>query len=409
MQYNTIIIGGGASGLMCAYQLQKASDNFLLLEKKESLGQKILLTGGKRCNVTNNLEVDDFIKSLTLSNKKFLYSSLNNFGTRDIVNFFSENRCKLKLEDNFKYFPFSNNSRDILNVFIDNIPPEKIILNSPVEKIIKQEDLFVVVCKDNQYIAKNIVIATGSKSFPHTGSSGDGLDFAKQFEIDTFEFTPAETHVYSKQVENQLSLLQGSSLSNVNVSIKDRNKNIKGDVLFTHFGLSGPAIMHLSEDIYDFLQNGKVVLQVSLVQVTKNQLDILFEKSKEEKFKIQSAIEKVCSKRITKVILEKYKVFNKNIMDIPEEIIREIKKELLSYEIEIDRVQDVTKAYVNKGGVSTLELNPKTMESTKVKNLYFIGETVNLHGPIGGSNLTIAFSSAVAASKNIIENSDKNK
>ncbi len=404
MIYNTIIIGGGTSGLMCAYQLSQEKVNFLLIEKNESLGKKLLLTGGSRCNVTNNLDADAFIQSLTLPHKRFLYSLIKDFGPNDIVNFFSKNNCPLVLENNLKYFPKSNKSQDILNVFINNISKNNISLNTHIKKVYKENDEFIVESDNKKFRAKNLVIATGSKSYPITGSTGDGLGFAKDLGIEYTNFTPAETHVYSKQVVEELSTLQGSSLKNVVVKIKGTNKKIQGDVLFTHFGLSGPAILHLSEDIYDLLKTQKVILQIPLGEKSQSEVEELFSNAKTKNTLILKVLELCTTNRIANLILDKLNIKNKNINEISKSDIIKLKDSLLGYEILIDRVQDVTKAFVNKGGISTKSLNPKTMEVKDIPNLYLIGETVDLHGPIGGFNITIAFSTAVAAAKNIINN-----
>ncbi|MGI6767964.1 MAG: NAD(P)/FAD-dependent oxidoreductase [Bacilli bacterium] len=404
MIYNTIIIGGGTSGLMCAYQLAQAKVDFLLIEKKESLGKKLLITGGTRCNVTNNLDVDTFIQNLTLPHKRFLYSLLKNFGPSDILNFFAENNCPLVLEDNLKYFPKSNRSQDVLNVFLNKIPTNQIMLNTAINKVYKDGDIFIIECSNKKFKAKNVVLATGSKSYPHTGSSGDGLKFAKDLGIDYTDFTPAETHIYSKQVVKELSLLQGYSLKNVVVRIKGRNKKATGDVLFTHFGLSGPAIMHLSEDIYDCLQNQKVILQIPFGSLSRSEVEDFFNKSRTKNISILKTLEQCTTKRIANLLLEKGKIQNKKINEISKNAIQKLKDALLGYEITVDLVQDVTKAFVNKGGISTKELSPKSMEAKRISNLYCIGETVDLHGPIGGYNITIALSTAVAAAKNIIKN-----
>ncbi|HHX79660.1 MAG TPA: aminoacetone oxidase family FAD-binding enzyme [Acholeplasmataceae bacterium] len=407
MIYNTIIIGGGTSGLMCAYQLAQAKVDFLLIEKNESLGKKLLITGGKRCNVTNNLDVDTFIQNLTLPHKRFLYSLLENFGPSDILNFFAENNCPLVLEDNLKYFPKSNRSQDVLNVFLNKIPMNHVKLNTAITKIYKDGDIFIVECLNDKFKSRNVVLATGSKSYPHTGSSGDGLKFAKDLGIDYTDFTPAETHIYSNQVVKELSVLQGYSLKNVVVRIKGRNKKAQGDVLFTHFGLSGPAIMHLSEDIYDCLQNQKVILQIPLGSHSREEIDDLFNISRTKNMTILKTLEQCTTKRIANLLLEIGQIQNKNINEISKTTIQKLKDALLGYEITVDRVQDVTKAFVNKGGISTRELSPKSMETKRIANLYCIGETVDLHGPIGGYNITIALSTAVAAAKNIIKNNSQ--
>ncbi len=405
MIYNTIINGGGVSGLMCAYQLAQSKVDFLLIEKKESLGKKLLLTGGTRCNVTNNLDVDTFIQNLTLPHKRFLYSLLKDFGPSDILKLFSGNNCPLVLENDLKYFPKSNRSQDVLEVFLKKIPQHQIKLNTAVSKIYKHEDIFIVECSNKEYKAKNVVIASGSKSYPHTGSTGDGLKFARDLEIEFTEFTPAETHIYSRQVVKEFDTLQGSSLKDIIVKIKGTNKKSQGDVLFTHFGLSGPAILHLSEDIYDSMQKQKVILQLPLGSLSRSEIDDVFNISRSKNMTILKTLEQCTTKRIASLLLEKLQIENKRINEISKNLIQKLIDALLGYEITVDRVQDVSKAFVNKGGISTEELSPKTMEVKRIANLYFIGETVDLHGPIGGYNITIALSTAVAAAKDIISKS----
>lgn len=404
MNFNTIIIGGGVSGIMCAYQLHQAGIDFVLLEKNDSLGKKLLITGGSRCNVTNNLDINSFINSISLKHKRFLYSALDNFGTKEIVDFFNNNNCPLELNEDFKYFPKSNKSSDVLEVFSSYIPKNKIRFNFDVKSIKKTDNGFAVESDDTIINSINLVIATGSKSYPHTGSTGDGIKFGKSLGLDYSIFTPAETHVYSSQVVNELIDLQGSSLKNVIVSIKDTRIKMKGDVLFTHFGLSGPAIMHLSEDIYDLLQIDKVVLSVPLTNLSKEDLDELFAKARINNYSTTKTLEACTTKNIANILVNRLNIKKLNIPDINKNTITILKELLLGYEINIDKVQEFSKSYVNKGGISTKELEPKTMESKKFPGLYFIGETVDLHGPIGGYNITIAFSTAVAAAKSIIIN-----
>ncbi|MFA5542259.1 MAG: aminoacetone oxidase family FAD-binding enzyme [Bacilli bacterium] len=403
MKYNTIIIGGGTAGLMCAYQLEEANIDYVVLEKNDSLGKKLLLTGGTRCNVTNNLDTSSFISSLTIPHRRFLYSSLSDFNTKDIIKFFNDNGCSLVLNEGFKYFPKSYKSIDVLKVFIEKISKNRIILNSNVTKIAKNNELFVVQSGSQIYQATNVVIATGSKSFPKTGSCGDGLEFAKMLGINYFDFTPAETNVFSRQVVNELADLQGFSFKNINVSIKNTNIKTQGDVLFTHFGLSGPAIMHLSEYIFDYLKEGNVTLKLPLTNSTQEEINSLFIEAREKNFSLLKTLEKLTTKKIAKILIDQLSIEEKNFADLNKRHILSIKEKLLGYDITVDNVLDVTKAYVNKGGIDTKELSPKTMEVKSVTNLYFIGETVDLHGPIGGFNITIAFCTAVSAAKDIIK------
>lgn len=400
--YDCVVVGGGASGLMCAYLLEKANLDYIILEKTERLGQKLLLTGGTRCNVTNNFLVDIFIGNLMCTNRRFIYKALHEFGPKEVVQFFQDHNVQLALEEGYKYFPKSNKSKDILDVFLQNIDEDRISLNSPATKIYKEGDLFIVQVAKKQYRAKNVVISVGSKSFPHTGSTGDALAFAKDFSIPYTDYTPAETHLYTNYVSNTLRNWQGLTLENVEVRIKDTKIKTIGNVLFTHFGLSGPAIMHLSEEIYLRLLQNKTSLEIALTKFTKTDLQTLFSSARKENQSLLSVLELVTIKRIAREWMEIFHFENKNVSEIALHEVEKIIHLLLYFDIPIDRVQDVKKAYVNRGGISTKALNPNSMEVKNNSGLYFVGEALDLHGPIGGYNLTIAFSTGHLAAKDIL-------
>ncbi len=400
MIYDCIVIGAGAAGLMAAVELEKNNLNYILLEKMERVGKKLLITGGKRCNVTNNSDIDAFINSLTLKNKRFLYPSLYNYGPNDVIDFFKENDLELVLENNFKYFPITNRSSSIIDVLVKNIAKNRIITNATVKTIEKNENLFKIKVNDKMYTSKNIIIATGSQSFPTTGSSGDGIKLAEKFNIRFNVFTPAETHVYSKEIVNKFSDLQAVSLSNTTVSIIGTKVKCSGDLLFTHFGLSGPAIYHLSENIYEELKKGNDTIKFNLVNKSEEEIRKLFI---QENIFILKVLEGITSKRLAKKILTHNNILNKKVFEISKKELSKIITTLLEFTVKIDRVEDKEKAYVNKGGILLNELNPRSMECKKVEGLYFVGETVNIHGPIGGFNITIAFSMGKLAAQAIAE------
>ena len=401
MIYDVIVIGGGPAGLMACGVLNKKSINYLLLEKNELLGKKLLITGGKRCNVTNNLNVDDFISSLTMKHKRFLYGALNDYGPKDVLEYFKDNGLNLILENNLKYFPETNKSSSVLEVLKRNIDLKKVRLNSYVKRIIKEEDVFIISTIDNTYKSKKLVVATGSNSYPTTGSSGDGLLFAKQLGIDYKKFTPAETHVYSEYVTNNLPDLQGVSLVNTKVKILGTKIENTGGLVFTHFGVSGPTILHSAEFIYEELQNRNVSIAFGLTEKSEEEVINLIEQGRQDNRLILKILEKLTTKRLSRKILELSNIENKNIKEISKKDINKIIEYLTNFTIPIDRVQSKEKAFVNAGGIITKGLNPKTMESKKVPGLYFIGETVDVHGPIGGFNVTIALSTGYKCGNNI--------
>lgn len=404
MIYDVIVIGGGPAGLMASTIFEEHHINFLLLEKNEKLGKKLLITGGKRCNVTNNLSPDQFVENLTFKHKRFLYGALAEFGPKEIISYFNSKGLKLVLEDEFKYFPETGKSSSVLDAFQSVISDKHIKLTQFVKEIHVENEVFIIKTNHEIFHATNVVIATGSNSYPSTGSNGDGLIFAKYLGVESTPFTPAETHVYSRYVTEKLKDLQGVSIPNIKVRVVGTKIAYTGDLLFTHFGLSGPVILHLSEHIYEESLKGKASISFELTDLSANELSILFDSEKKKSNHILKTLESLTSKKLAKKILELVQVENKNINELSKKEINQIIELLTNFLIPIDKVEDRDKAFVNRGGILTGELDPKSMESKKVKGLHFIGETVDLHGPIGGFNITIAMSTGYRCAHSIINN-----
>lgn len=395
-----IIIGAGPAGLMCANTLTKHKIPFIILEKNEKAGKKLLITGNKRCNVTCNRTVEEFMSDLTTTNKKFLYSSLYTFGPDQVLQFFHHLGIEFVLEKNLKYFPKSNHSETILNGLLSGIATNNIKTNQAVKRIEKEHDYYNVVTAKTVYKAKNVIIATGSNSFPNTGSSGDCLRFAKALNVDFYPFQPAETHVFSKQITEEFQQLQGLSYQQVSVSIKGTKISHEGDVLFTHFGLSGPVIYHLSEFIYEELKRNNKRIILNFVNKKK---EVIISELSNTTERLSKYLNGYFTKKHTVELLIQLHIDKTDVRSLSKEEILRIATYMTEYEVSIDRVESKERSYVNKGGISTKELHPNSMEMKKHQGLYVIGESTDLHGPIGGYNITIALSTGYLSALDIIE------
>lgn len=393
-----IVIGGGPAGLMAANELGDRV-NYILLEKNDKVGKKLLLTGGKRCNITNNLPVKLFIESLNISHKRFLYPALTQFGPKDVIAFFNARGLELELEQNFKYFPKTGKSQSVLDALLLGIPNNRIHYKEPVKRITKVEDTYLVETDLEQYESKNLIIAVGSNAYPTMGSSGDVLNFAKHLGIPYKPFTPAETYLFSNKVKTDYADLQGVALT-TNLRINGDKKTHEGDILFTHFGVSGPLILHLSELIYERLEHEKITLYVELTEADPIQI---FNERRTTKDTILSVLEELTTKRLAKKILDLSNIENKRVSDMKKTEIQSLNQYLKAFEIPIDGVEVKEKAFVNAGGIDVKALSPQTMECILHPGLHFVGESTDLQGPIGGFNITIALSTGKLAAKSVKE------
>lgn len=403
MIYDAIIVGGGPSGLMAANVLEKHNVQYLILEKNDQLARKLLLTGGKRCNVTNNLAVPEFIDALNMKHKRFLYHALNRFGTKDILRFFEERGLTLLLEQNLKYFPETQKSQSVLDALTKDIDKQKIMLNHAVKHIEYIKPYWVIQTKEKRFQTKNVVLATGSNAYPTTGSSGDGLVFASHLGIETIPFTPAETHVYASQVKELHSDLQGVTLKNATLYIDGNKSSFPGGILFTHFGLSGPAVLHAAEIIHHILQEKEVYVYFSVCDLPEDDVINLYDKSLQKNELLIRFLETVTSKRLAKKIEDELKLSAKRLKEISKADQRRLFDYLFKFKVKIDHVESVEKAFVNAGGISAKVIDPQTMAVKHYDGFYVVGEITDLQGPIGGFNLTIAMSTGHLAAEAIVD------
>ena len=410
-----VVIGGGPAGMMAAITSAKNGNNVTLLEKNKSLGKKLLITGKGRCNITSSLPMDEFIKN-TPGNGMFLYSAYNNFTNQDIIKFLNEQGLKVKEERGNRIFPVTDKSKDVLDCFEKKLKSlnVKIMYNTQVTDVLINENNEVTGVKlKNQKIinAKKIILATGGKSYPLTGSTGDGYEILKKLGHTITPIKPSLVPLETYEKDLHYSL-QGLSLRNVKIKFIDTRKNKEiyedfGEMLFTHFGVSGPTILsgsaHLVryKKIDDLLQEKNIKLIIDLKPaLTEEKLNerILrdFEEEKNKSFK--NSLDKLLPQKLIPVIVE-YSNINpeKQVNSITKQERIKLVKILKGFEVAIKKFRKIDDAIITSGGVSIKEVNPKTMESKKIKGLYLAGEILDVDSYTGGFNIQIAYSTGYVA------------
>ena len=408
-----IVIGGGAAGLMAAVSAAQSGAEVVLLEKNNRLGKKLLITGKGRCNVTNTAQLQDFVKNIP-GNGKFLYSVFSKFFNWDVRSFFEELDVSLKEERGGRVFPVSDKAIDIVNAF------ERILRKLAVQikldeavRFLKVEDnkiVGVITEEDKYYEADAVILATGGSSFPGTGSTGDGYRMARQIGHTVEPLFPALVPLECE--EDWVREFQGLSLRNINLSVLVDGKNTQemfGEMLFTHFGVSGPIILSLSRDIAKYLKAGKTVeLSLNLKPaLTKEQLDkrICRDFEKYNRKQIKNALgDLLPSKMISNIIDLAFIDENKYVNQISREERERLVDLLQNLVMTVTKTRPLSEAIVTAGGISTKEINPKTMKSKLVKDLYCVGEVVDVDAFTGGYNLQAAFSMGFVAGENASQN-----
>lgn len=410
-----VVIGGGPAGMMSAITSAENGNDVILIEKMSSLGRKLLITGKGRCNITSSLNIEDFIKNIP-GNGMFLYSSFKNYTNKDIIEFLKSEGLEVKEERGNRIFPITDKSLDVLKCFTKRLKELKveIKLNTKVEQIIIKDNIAIGVKTEKETIkADKIILATGGKSYPLTGSTGDGYKIAKQLGHTLTDIKPSlvPLEIYDKNI---CSKLQGLSLRNVKIEILDitKNKSIYqdfGEMLFTHFGVSGPIILSSSahlvryKNIDELLKNRNIILKIDFKPaLTEEKLNerILrdFNEIKNKQFK--NSLDKLLPQKLIPVIIEKSGInSNKKVNEITKEERKGLVKLLKNFIIEIKGFRPIEEAIVTSGGINIKEINPKTMESKLINGLYFAGEIIDVDAYTGGFNLQIAYSTGYTAGK----------
>lgn len=430
-----VVIGGGTAGIMSAISAKNSGNDVILIEKMNSLGKKLLITGKGRCNITSSLNINEFIQNIP-GNGRFLYSAFQNFTNEDIINLLKKHNVKVKEERGNRIFPVSDKSKDVLDAFYEELKNlnVKIYTNSTVNQIIVKDGSVTGVeytFNNNKYTinADKVILATGGKSYPTTGSTGDGYEMAKKLGHTITEIKPSLIPIVANEnsaiekinlesYKNSKELcksLQGLSLRNVKIQFEDIEKNKViyddfGEMLFTHFGVSGPTILSSSahiiryKNINELLKQGKIILKIDLKPALSNEkldLRILrdFEKEKNKLFR-NSLDELLPQKLIDPVIHLSGINPNKKVNEISKKERMQLLKILKEFCITISGFRPVEEAIITAGGINIKEINPKTMESKLINNLYFAGEIIDVDAYTGGFNLQIAYSTGVTAGLN---------
>ncbi len=410
-----VVIGGGPAGMMAAITSAENGNEVILLEKNKSLGKKLLITGKGRCNITSSLPMEEFIKN-TPGNGMFLYGAFNRFTNQDIINFLNKQGLKVKEERGNRIFPVTDKSIDVLNCFerkLKSFKNVKIMYETHVQEILVKENVVIGVKCQNQNIVKadKVILATGGKSYPLTGSTGDGYEMARNLGHTITKIRPSlvPLETYEKDLHQSL---QGLSLRNVKIKLVDENKNKQiyedfGEMLFTHFGVSGPVILsgsaHLVryKNIEELLGNKKIKLIIDLKPaLTDEKLDdrILrdFDEFKNKNFK--NSLDKLLPQKLIPVIIERSGINpEKQVNSITKQERMELVKLLKEFKVTIKNFRRIEDGIITAGGVSIKEVNPKTMESKLISGLYFAGEILDVDSYTGGFNLQIAYSTGFVA------------
>lgn len=410
-KYDAIVIGGGPAGLMAAAAAGRAGARVLLLEKGDKLGRKLIISGGGRCNVTNRKPYDELVKQIP-GNGRFMFSALSRFGSEEIIRFFEGLGIRLKEEDNGRMFPVTDKAITVAQALIGHLRDSGVVirLEAPVDRLLISEGRCAgVVMRSGEKIpAGSVVVAVGGRSVPQTGSTGDGYAWARQAGHTITQLYPTEVPLKCSDPFIQSRELQGLSLRDVTLSLQDpKGKRLtaqRGDIIFTHFGLSGPAALRTSHYVsVTHLKLGKVSLPLTIdLFPDRSPDDVLREMNllaeREPKKAVKNVLRPLLQERLIPLVLQMAGLDDSTTQaHLPRERWQAAARLIKAFPLMVTGTLSIEEAFVTGGGVSIREIDPTTMESRLCPGLYFAGEVMDVHAHTGGYNITIAFSSGWAA------------
>ena len=405
--YDVLIVGGGAAGMFAALQSAKRGFETAVVEKNDILGKKLLITGKGRCNVTNNCDLQTVLDNIP-TNSRFLYSALNSFSPQDTMEFFESMGVKLKTERGNRVFPVSDKAQDIVNALKAAMKTYgvTVILDNVRELLTDGGAAVGVRGEREEYGAKKVLIATGGASYPKTGSTGDGYDFAKRV---GHAVTPIRASLVPLEtVEKEPAMMMGLSLRNVTLSLYGKGQkplfSEQGEMLFTHFGVSGPLVLSASARMKNIdSEKYKIVIDLkpALDEKTLDKRIVRdFLEAKNRDF--QNSLGGLLPQKMVPVIVALSGIpAAKKVNEITKEERAKLVFLLKNLTFNIKKMRPVSEGIITGGGVCVKEINPKTMQSKLIKNLYFAGEVIDADAYTGGFNLQIAFSTAYAFAANL--------
>ena len=406
-KYDAVIVGGGAAGLFCGAQLGLLGKRAVIIEKNERFGRKLRITGKGRCNVTNNCDIDTVMKNIP-RNGRFMYSSLSRFTTEDAMAFFEGLGVPLKTERGNRVFPVSDSAHDIADALIKCCLDcgTELVSGEVTELIIEDGCAAGVRCGEKEYRGGSVIVATGGRSYPKTGSDGAGYKLAKSVGHHVTPILPSLCPIVTEE-SSECAEMMGLSLKNCTLSLRedDRTKPVYeelGEMLFTHFGLSGPLILSASAHLKD-IEKHSYHLDIDLKPaLSYEQLDarILRDFSDFPNREFSNSLGKLLPAKMITVIIARSGISpEKRVNQITKAERRMLAEVIKKLTFTVKRLRPIDEAIITRGGVELSEIDPKTMKSKLCKNLYFIGEILDLDAYTGGFNLQIAWSTAYAAAQ----------